>query len=517
MTSPQERDITWIRSAVTLVLAVPLSFAAASAAETGSSGVLELTVLSADKPCPCRVHLSDAAGKPVKAPGLPFWKDHFVCDGQVRLELPAGGYRYVVERGPEFRPVRGQFDVAAGEKRQVQLRLERIAHLAARGWWSGDLHVHRKAADIELLMAAEDLHVAPVMSWWHAGKWIDMRVPGEQLRVFPGTRYADLRAGEDERDGGALLFFHLDDPLPLKDASYTFPIMTASIAEARRQKPGAWIDIEKPFWWEVPLWLAAGEADSVGLANNHMNRSRMLDEEAWGRPRDRQKYPSPRGNGFYSQDLYYHILNCGLHLPPSAGSASGVLPNPVGYNRVYVQLDGDFNYDAWWKALRRGRSFVTNGPLLRCRANGHWSDHAFTAPAGGTVDITIDVELDSNDPVSKLEIIRNGQVASTHSWKPSARQATIGPVTFDRSGWFLVRAIADVDHTFRFASTAPWHVKIGDQPHISRASVQFFLDWLGERRAKIEVKDARHNAEILPYYDRAQEFWQRRLAEATAP
>ena len=44
------------------------------------------------------------------------------------------------------------------------------------------------------------------------------------------------------------------------------------------------------------------------------------------------------GNGYWSQEIYYHLLNCGLRLPPSAGSASGVLPNPVGYNRVYVHV-----------------------------------------------------------------------------------------------------------------------------------------------------------------------------------
>ena len=28
-----------------------------------------------------------------------------------------------------------------------------------------------------------------------------------------------------------------------------------------------------------------------------------------------------------------------------AGSASGVLPNPVGYNRIYVHLDGPFSHE----------------------------------------------------------------------------------------------------------------------------------------------------------------------------
>src|SRR5439155_9501505 len=55
--------------------------------------------------------------------------------------------------------------------------------------------------------------------------------------------------------------------------------------------------------------------------------------------------------------------DCGLRLPPSAGSASGVLPNPVGYDRVYVHLDGELSYERWWEALRAGRVFVSNGPL----------------------------------------------------------------------------------------------------------------------------------------------------------
>ena len=82
-------------------------------------------------------------------------------------------------------------------------------------------------------------------------------------------------------------------------------------------------------------------------------------------PATPSRLPPPRGNGYWTQEIYYHILNCGLRIPPSAGSASGVLPNPVGYNRVYVHLDGPFAYEKWWEGLRAGRSFVTNGPLLR--------------------------------------------------------------------------------------------------------------------------------------------------------
>src|SRR6185436_5004003 len=176
--------------------------------------------------------------------------------------------------------------------------------------------------------------------------------------------------------------------------------------DARRQNPNVWIDIEKPFWWDVPIWLATGQANSIGLANNHMHRSGMYPNEAWGRPRDTKRLPEPLGNALWTQEIYYHVLNCGLRIPPSAGSASGVLPNPVGYNRVYAHLDGEPSWDAWHEAVRLGRVFVSNGPLLRCRANGELPGNALFST--GPFDVEIDMQLDSRDPIRKVEVIQNG-------------------------------------------------------------------------------------------------------------
>ena len=63
------------------------------------------------------------------------------------------------------------------------------------------------------------------------------------------------------------------------------------------KKQGAWVDMEKPFWWDVPLWLASEKVDSVGLANNHLWERGMLDNEAWGKARPKEDYPSVMGNG----------------------------------------------------------------------------------------------------------------------------------------------------------------------------------------------------------------------------
>lgn len=469
---------------------------------------------------PCRIHVADSDGRPQQGSGLPFWRDHFVCDGRAALELVPGRYRYEIERGPEYKPVSGSVELRASQDKTVLVPLNRIADLAKGGWFSGDLHVHRPLKDVPLLMQAEDLYVTPVITWWNrTNLWSGQEIPATLLQRVDDVRFYQIMGGEDERDGGALLFFGLQRPLLIADAKREYPSPMKFIAEARRIQPDAWIDIEKPFWWDVPLWLASGKVDSIGVANNHMQRSGMLANEAWGRPRDKQRLPDPRGNGFWTQEIYYHILNCDLRLPPSAGSASGVLPNPVGYNRVYVHIDGAMDYEQWWRQLKAGRCFVTNGPLLLCNADGEPPGHVFRAEAGRRLDLRLEMSLISNDRVRQIEIIKNGRVDSTIEADDAPSQQRTGRVSFAESGWFLIRAIADNPRMFRFASTAPFYVEIGEQKRrISRNSAQFFLDWVIERekqiRAKIQSPDELR--EVLAYHESAKRYWQDVVKRANA-
>src|SRR5439155_8277371 len=137
----------------------------------------------------------------------------------------------------------------------------------------------------------------------------------------------------------------------------------------------------------------------------------MSPTEAWGRARDERLLPPPLGNGRWTQQIYYHALECGLRLPPSAGSASGVLPNPVGYNRVYVQVEGELTWAKWWAGLKAGRCFVTNGPLLLATADGKPPGHVFKTE--GKVGVKLDLSLQSLDSVPALEVVRNGEVVQT--------------------------------------------------------------------------------------------------------
>jgi hypothetical protein len=470
---------------------------------------------------PARVHLADARGKPVLPAGLPAFRDHFNCDGEVRLDLPPGRYAYTVERGPEYRRTSGSVAVAAGEVRALEVALRRLIDLAALGWYSGETHVHRPPADLPLLLRSEDLHVAPVITVWNkTSLWRDRHVPGRLLNEVGPTRAYHLMACEDERRGGALLYLNLSRPLDLAGDGPEDPSPVVHLREATDQE-GAWVDIEKPFWWDMPAWVATGRVRSIGLANNHMCRRSMHEGEAWGRPRDVTRFPPPRGNGFYSQSVYYRLLNCGLRLPPSAGSASGVLPNPVGYNRVYVHLDSRFSYDGWWRGLGQGHSFVTNGPLLLVEADGERPGAVLRAPGGRPLSVSLDVRVLSDDPLEAVEVVRDGEVVERLDGPSTDGRVRPRAMVFTRSGWFLVRAIAVVPETFRFASTAPFYVEVGaSRATVHRDDVAFFLAWVGQRITTLEedrkgvLGDPTRKEAVLGPHREARRFFERLLREA---
>ena len=95
---------------------------------------------------------------------------------------------------------------------------------------------------------------------------------------------------------------------------------------------------------------------------------------------------------------HYALLNSGFRLRPTAGTASGVHPVPLGFSRVYVHLSGDFTADGWLRALNEGKSFVTTGPLLFVEVK---------PPPPGSKSVRVSGSVLSAAPLSKLEVILN--------------------------------------------------------------------------------------------------------------
>jgi hypothetical protein len=507
-----------LRILTLLVIAPALHDPPAAKAQIKPSAQVEVRVVDqqTNQPIPVRMHLRDARHRPVKPPGLITGHDHFVVPGIAVLELRPGPYTFEMERGPEYKIRTGQFLIQRGDADQMPLTMERFVDMKQEGWWSGDLLIHRPLEDVPLLMASEDLHVATVVTWSNdENVWEDAPIPEDPLQRVDNNRVFHMMAGKDERAGGALLYFNLPSPLPIRGLEPEIPSSCHFLVMSRRF-PNVHVDAERPFWWDLPVWIASGMLDSIGLCNQHMQREGMVSHERDAKPRDRLSFPEPHGNGRWSEFIYYQLLESGVRLPPSASSGSGFSPNPPGYNRVYVHCGPDLDYLAWWANLRAGRVMVTNGPLIRHPlVNGELPGHVFEAEAGETLELHATLSVSLREPVDYLEIIKNGQVEHEVRLDEVAKASGRLPkVVFDDSGWMLIRAVTNHPRTYRFASTGPYYVQIGPQPRISRQAAQFFADWVLERARQIDIADPQQRESVIRYHRAARDFWAKRVAEA---
>jgi len=141
------------------------------------------------------------------------------------------------------------------------------------------------------------------------------------------------------------------------------------------------------------------------------------------------------------------------------------LRGPVGLNRVYASVaNGALSSESWLEALRQGRTFATNGPLLDFSVAGN--------PIGSTLRLRTRAErvfsarLRSIVPVTTPRLSATGRIArelalGTHR----DRLEVSGTLPIGSSGWCLLRAFTaraqyPVLDNFVYATTSPVYVSV---------------------------------------------------------
>ena len=315
---------------------------------------------------------------------------------------------------------------------------------------------------------------------------------------FPrNTEYEIFRSGGKAHTLGAFLILGHKE-------RFDIPVFPLRRVSERAHAEGGLIDLEKHNWpWSVAI-VPVLKPDLFELANNHHWRVEF-GVRNWAVPAPAWMKLPGNGSGtdteeawtHYGFETYYALLNCGFRLKPTAGTANGVHPVPLGFSRVYVQC-GDFSYEKWMQGLAQGRSFVTTGPLLLAVANGKWSGEHFKAQGKLRVRVQGSVYFESLR--YRVQLVRNGEVIEVDDLTPRTNpdDGTTRMAFFNRelemeeSGWVAVRTFVEMpDGRTRFAHTAPWWVEIEGQPLRPRREQ---ADWFVQRT---EEEIAR-NTGVLP-------------------
>jgi hypothetical protein len=438
---------------------------------------VHVTVLDdeTDRPVPCRVHFRSPEGVPYQPHGHP---DHVNSDlgtwhidvgGDLRLGrvsyayidgtcqgwLPRGDVIVDVARGFEYEPLRELVRISPGQ-RELVLRLRRWTSMSAEGWYSGDSHVHFLSTQGSLLeQQGEDLNVVNLLQ----SQWGSLFTNTEDFTGVPAStpdgRYVTWVSQENRQPFfGHMVLWGLRQPV--------MPWCTDGPIEADL---GAWQETTLSDWADrcheqggtvvIPHFPLPNGEPAVLIATDRADAIEMIVQ-----------WPT-----FHAE--YYGYLNAGYRLPLVGGTDKMSADVPVGLYRTYARLgDEEFGYDAWARAVRAGRTFLSGGPMLRFQVDGVEAGDTVRLDGGGTVSLSATCE--SVVPVGRLEVVCNGEVvASTDDASGARRLELRADVRVEEDSWLAARcggpgywdgpSLRDPWGRRMFAHTSPVYVACGDE------------------------------------------------------
>jgi hypothetical protein len=438
----------------------------------------------------------------------------FVVPGEVTVKLPQEKLMIEAISGIESDRVITSIDLTDANSREIRIRLPRFSDRRRAGWYAANTHLHlsklsREESDRYLreIPAADRLDVLFIS---HLERADDDR--GYITNQYPTGRLRDLEAagvlvsnGEEHRHNfgpqgegyGHVMLLGIKELVQPVSIGYGIskkhpdaPPIRAGIDTAHEQGGTAiWCHNNWGFE-DVPNWLA-GKLDAQNIFDGG-------------------------SHGGY-EDSFYRYLNAGLRVPFSTGTDWFM----YDFSRVYARVDGELSPESWLAALRAGRTFITNGPLLEFRVNdsGPGDTIALDQPAALEISASAVGRLDFD----RLEVIQNGRVIETVPTRPvdghyAARLRVKLPVS--EPGWIAARISPSAKTEYGnplFAHTSAVYTTVGGRRIQIETDVRFLLGQLESARSAIAANarfetDSQREA-VLSAYDRATSDLRDKLAK----
>jgi len=447
---------------------------------------------------------------------------YFHSAGSDEINVPADKLSLQVSHGPLYESQQLQLDATKGFTNPITINLKRLNLPAGIGkWWSGDVHVHMNYTGqyknnpqrLVQQAKAEDLNFV-----YNLIVNKEQRIP--DLAYFSATpddhstAETMLLHGQEFHTSfwGHLGLLHMKDHYILPDyagypqtASESLFPHNSFIADRAHVQEGlvgyvhpfeqseVFPDQSATLMNELPVDAALGKVDYYELIG-------FSDHKA-------------------SEHVWYKLLNCGFRIPAAAGTDAmtnyASLRGPVGLNRVYVKAEEELDASVFEDKLKAGKSFVTNGPIIGFNMG--------EANPGDSIIINPDGQrffysgfLRSNVPVTKIEIIWNGEVIESRSEKKPMKSMDLsGNITVKGSGWLLMRAWSDqadpnLPDLYPYASTNPIYIKSTATNPQQKPSAEYFLKWISRMESKINTLNFRNDAEkqaVVKDIQRAKSYY----------
>jgi hypothetical protein len=526
-------------------------FAAAQSPGSTQPVVCRVIDSATGKPVPARVRLVDALGKELVPLGHSGELADDAHEGDVRFQARRYAYvdgefrvdprwlpvQYQVIKGYEYIIVSGELAAAGARDGVLTIPLKRWSAIAERGWYGGDNHIHHiSPKTCRLEMDAEDLNVANILT---SDFTADQAEFEGRLNKYSGSNSL-IYVNQEFRNNhlGHMCLLNLKELIqPVTTIQPECYPLHAQVCDRVHAQGGyvTWAHFPSMPSLESPLDVALEKLD--GLEILCVIEPRELPVYV------RKLVPEMTANT--GLRMWYRYLNCGYPLTATAGTDKMTTFVTVGANRVYAQVDGEFSYQSWIDALRHGRTFVSNNPLLTFTVNGREAGSKLALTSGKDRVLQIHARAESQLPYDRLEIVRNGDVIASATPTGPLHQAEIHlEHPLRGSGWIAARALEDLhrypgvefDKIHRaegtllsslygtrrpenvFAHTSPVYAIVDGQPIRNWDDAQYYVrylqhavDWLKQEARFASAEDRKSSIEA---FEHGKALYEQRAREA---
>jgi hypothetical protein len=435
-------------------------------AQTRISGLV--TDSTTNEPLAARIVIADDTGHVYnsyysKLPG--FFTEP---DGSFQITLPSGRYNMEVFHGTDYLSLKIPLDIQEGTT-TINVKLQRWYPLKENGWYCGDGHDHlytdnkqdtAMAAQVRKICLAQGVDFMFTAQGWLGYNDSNWRkgyaaFSDERFQLQYGSEMPKYRTGHTWWLGQTSTrgyFWNAMDTVyenqyyqSDKGTSWTFnefPLANIPDVEVVPRLKAAdhslAITAHPTSWW----MQERGNIEKY-VTNVAVNLSfGLLSGKIW----DGLVAMGYDHDHFFYQNLWFHVLNEGYRMPGFAELDGGFGKDDkfyYGSMRNYFQVNGNFSVRQLVEAARKGRSFMTSGPLVFSDVDARYM-YGDVITAGGqphTLHIKAMASGEADDRLSYVLVFRNGKIIKLWDVRgQDKREFTDSlPIREHDNAWYIVK------------------------------------------------------------------------------
>ncbi len=422
------------------------------------------------EPLPSRVVIKNSEGRVVESyydhlPGI-FTNE----DGTLEIELSPGDYSSEVIRGIDYTSTSFSFGIRDSSGYDIELDLEPWIDLRGKGWVNGGGHCHLYTdveEDSQLLMKVRQIcraqgvdFLCAAQGWAGYGddNWSEGYQPfsDENFLLHYGSEMPKYRTGHtwwigQESTRGYFWntmdenyeksYFRSEEGHTWNFDDLDFPYVpgTEVVQRIRQADDAVAIMAHPTSWW----WQERGNTAKYTTNVASYLSFGLLAGKIW----DGLVIMGYNHDHYYYQNLWFSVLNEGYFMPAISELDEGPDRDDrfyYGSMRTYYGIEGDFNIDKVANAVRKGRTFVSSGPVILGNIDGryHYGDVVPVSDRNHTLDIEAFASGEQEEYLSYLVIYRNGEIFKywdLRNEKPRIFRKTL-EISENEDSWYVIKA-----------------------------------------------------------------------------